>query len=160
VDAGKLVRVVAHYRPQGLLLELPGGRLEVRGERSGTDDLVADIGGARLRATVVRSGDELVVMTHGRGHRLTLHDPDAAAERDVAGGSLTAPMPGRVIAVMVAPGAAVKKGAPLLVLEAMKMEHTVTSPRDGTVAEIHFAAGALVSEGAQLLALEPEGAAR
>ena len=159
-DAGRLVRVVAHYRPQGLLLELPGGRVEVRGERSGTDDLVADLGGARIRATVVRSGDELVVMTHGRGHRLTLHDPDAAAERDVAGGSLTAPMPGKVIAVMVEPGATVKKGDPLIILEAMKMEHTVTSPRDGTVAEVHFGTGALVSEGAQLLALGPEGSAR
>ena len=159
-DAGRLVRVVAHYRPQGLLLELPGGRVEVRGERSGTDDLVADLGGARIRATVVRSGDELVVMTHGRGHRLTLHDPDAAAERDVAGGSLTAPMPGKVIAVMVEPGATVKKGDPLIILEAMKMEHTVTSPRDGTVAEVHFGTGALVSEGAQLLALAPEGSAR
>ncbi|GEJ55988.1 acetyl-CoA carboxylase biotin carboxylase subunit [Anaeromyxobacter diazotrophicus] len=156
VDGGRHVRVVAHYRPQGLLLELPGGEVEVRGERSGEDDLVADVGGARIRATVVRSGDELVVMTHGRGHRLALHDPDQAAERDVAGGSLTAPMPGKVIAVLVEPGSAVKKGAPLLILEAMKMEHTVTSPRDGRVAEVHFAAGALVSEGAQLLALEPE----
>jgi len=156
VDGGKLVRAVAHYRKSGLVLELPGGRVEVRGERSGADDLVADVGGARIRATVVRSGDDLVVMAQGRGHRLTLHDPDAAAERDAAGGSLVAPMPGRVIAVMVEPGAAVKKGAPLLVLEAMKMEHTITSPRDGRVAEVHFGVGALVSEGAQLLALEPE----
>ena len=155
-DGGKLVRVVAHYRPGGLLLELPGGRVEVRGERNGPEDLVADVGGARIRATVVRSGEALVVMVHGRGHRLTLHDPDAAAERDVAGGSLVAPMPGKVIAVMVEAGAAVKKGAPLLILEAMKMEHTVTSPRDGKVAAVHFGAGALVSEGAQLLALEPE----
>ena len=50
-----------------------------------------------------------------------------------------------------------KRGTPLLILEAMKMEHTVTAPRDGKVAEVHFAAGALVSEGAQLLTLEPEG---
>jgi 3-methylcrotonyl-CoA carboxylase alpha subunit len=158
VDGGKLVRVLAHYRPQGLVLDLPGGRIEVRGERSGGDDLVADVGGARIRATVVRSGHDLVVMAHGRGHRLTVHQPEAGAERDAGGGSLTAPMPGKVIAVMVEAGAAVKKGAPLLILEAMKMEHTVTAPRDGTVATVHFAAGALVSEGAQLLALEPEEA--
>jgi 3-methylcrotonyl-CoA carboxylase alpha subunit len=87
--------VVAHYRPGGLLLELPGGRrLEVRGQRRGDDDLVADLGGARVRATVVHSGQDLVIMTHGRGHRLTLHDPDAAAEREVDVGRLTAPMPG------------------------------------------------------------------
>ncbi len=117
---------------------------------------MADLGGARVRATVIRSGDDLVIMTHGRGHRLTLHDPDAGAERDVGAGRLTAPMPGKVVAVMVEAGAVVKRGTPLLVLEAMKMEHTVTSPRDGRVAEVLFAAGALVSEGTQLLTLEPE----
>jgi 3-methylcrotonyl-CoA carboxylase alpha subunit len=159
VDGGKVVRVVAHYRPGGFLLELPRGRVEVRGERGGADDLVVDVGGARIRATVVRSGDDLVVMTHGRAHRLTVHDPDAAAERDAGSGSLAAPMPGKVIAVMVEAGAEVKKGAPLLVLEAMKMEHTVTAPRDGRVAEVRFAPGALVSEGTLLLALEPEAGA-
>ncbi len=156
VDGGALVRVVAHYRPDGLELELPGARLVVRGERSGPDDLVVDLGGARVRATVVRSGDEIVVMTHGRGHRLTLHDPDAAAEREVDAGNLRAPMPGKVIAVMVEAGATVQKGQPLLILEAMKMEHTVTSPRDGRVADVHFGAGALVGEGGELLTLEAE----
>ncbi|HET8733832.1 MAG TPA: biotin/lipoyl-containing protein, partial [Anaeromyxobacteraceae bacterium] len=160
VDGERRVRVVAHYRPGGLLLDLPGGRREVRGERRGQDDLVADLGGARVKATVVRSGADLVVMAQGRGHRLTLHDPDAAAEREAgAGGSLEAPMPGKVVAVMVEPGATVKKGAPLLVLEAMKMEHTVTAPRDGKVAEVLYGAGALVSEGTQLLTLEPDEAA-
>jgi 3-methylcrotonyl-CoA carboxylase alpha subunit len=156
VDGGKLVRVVAHYRREGLVLELPGGRVQVRGELRGGGELIADVGGARIRATVVRSLDELVVMMQGRAHRLMLHDPDAAAERDVDAGRLTAPMPGKVVAVMVNAGAAVKKGAPLVVLEAMKMEHTITSPRDGKVAEVLFGVGALVSEGAQLLALEPE----
>jgi 3-methylcrotonyl-CoA carboxylase alpha subunit len=158
VDGGRLVRVVAHWRPDGLVLELPGGRLPVRGERRRADDLVVDLGGARVRATVVRSGDDLVVMTEGRGHRLRVHDPDAAAERDVDTGNLAAPMPGKVIAVMVEAGATVKKGQPLLILEAMKMEHTVTSPRDGRVAEVRFGEGALVSEGTQLLTLEAEEA--
>ena len=155
VDDGKLVRVVTHYRPGSMLLELPGGKVEVRGSRNGLDEVVADVGGARVRATVIRSGADRVIMIQGRGHRLALHDPDAAEERDVGGGSLVAPMPGKVVAVMVEPGAEVKKGAPLLVLEAMKMEHTVVSPRDGKVAAVHFAPGAIVPEGAQLVALEP-----
>jgi 3-methylcrotonyl-CoA carboxylase alpha subunit len=159
VDGGEVVRVVAHYRRDGFLLDLPAGPVEVRGERSGGGELLAELGGARVRATVVGNGDDLVVITGGRAHRLTVPDPDSAAEGDAGGGRLTAPMPGKVVAIMVERGARVKKGTPLVVLEAMKMEHTVTSPRDGRVAEIHFGLHALVSEGAELLALEPEEAA-
>ena len=65
-------------------------------------------------------------------------------------------MPGKVIAVMVKPGDKVSKGAPLLILEAMKMEHTIAAPADGVVQEIHFAAGEQVPEGAELLKLEEE----
>ena len=155
VDDGKFVRVVTQYRPGSVLLELPGGQVEVRGSRHGLDEVVADVGGARVRATVVRSGADRVVMINGRGHRLALFDPDAAEERDVGGGSLVAPMPGKVVAVMVEAGTEVKKGAPLLVLEAMKMEHTVVSPRDGKVAAVHYTPGSIVADGAQLVTLEP-----
>ncbi len=155
VDDGKFVRVVTQYRPGSVLLELPGGQVEVRGSRHGLDEVVADVGGTRVRATVVRSGADRVVMINGRGHRLALFDPDAAEERDVGGGSLVAPMPGKVVAVMVEAGTEVKKGAPLLVLEAMKMEHTVVSPRDGKVAAVHYTPGSIVADGAQLVTLEP-----
>ena len=70
---------------------------------------------------------------------------------------LVAPMPGTVIRVAVEPGQSVQKGAALVVVEAMKMEHTVTAPRDGTVARVLFAAGDLVDEGAELLVLEEAG---
>jgi len=63
-------------------------------------------------------------------------------------------MPGKVIAVLVEKGARVEKGAPLVILEAMKMEHTITAPRAGTVAAIRFAAGEQVDEGVDLLILE------
>jgi 3-methylcrotonyl-CoA carboxylase alpha subunit len=156
-DGERLVHVVARYRPGGFLLELPGGRIEVRGARDEGGDLLADLGGARARATVVQSGNALVVMTHGHAHRLTLDDPEAAAEDQGHAGRLTAPMPGKIVAVMVEEGARVKKGAPLVVLEAMKMEHTITSPCDGLVAKLRFPLGAVVTEGAQLLAVEAEG---
>ncbi len=67
---------------------------------------------------------------------------------------LTAPMPGKVIAVLVSPGQTVKKGEPLLVMEAMKMEHTIHAPADGKVGELPFAVGAQVQEGAALLSLQ------
>ena len=68
-------------------------------------------------------------------------------------GSLTAPMPGKVIALVATPGTTVDKGAPLLILEAMKMEHTIAAPADGTVAELMFAPGDQVTEGSELLRL-------
>ena len=63
-------------------------------------------------------------------------------------------MPGKVLQVLVQAGAQVAKGTPLVILEAMKMEHTIAAPHDGRVAEIHFKAGEQVNEGAELLRLE------
>ena len=60
-------------------------------------------------------------------------------------------MPGKIIALLVAVGASVEKGAPLLIMEAMKMEHTIHAPTQGTVAELLYAVGDQVAEGAQLL---------
>jgi 3-methylcrotonyl-CoA carboxylase alpha subunit len=78
------------------------------------------------------------------------HAGEAAAE----GGRLTAPMPGKVVSFAVKAGEAVKKGQPLAVMEAMKMEHTIAAPADGTVAELLYAPGDQVAEGAELLTLQ------
>jgi len=67
---------------------------------------------------------------------------------------LTAPMPGKVTAVYVKAGDAVKRGTALLMLEAMKMEHTITAPADGTVAEVRFKPGDQVDEGAALVVFD------
>ena len=69
------------------------------------------------------------------------------------GGRLTAPMPGKVVALLAQPGQKVEKGAPLLILEAMKMEHTITAPHDGVVEELLYAVGDQVAEGGELLRL-------
>ena len=60
-------------------------------------------------------------------------------------------MPGKIVAVLVGGGQAVKKGDPLLIMEAMKMEHTIHAPAQGTVAELLYAVGDQVAEGVQLL---------
>jgi acetyl/propionyl-CoA carboxylase alpha subunit len=72
----------------------------------------------------------------------------------VAAGSLVAPMPGSVVRVLVESGAPVAKGDPLVVLEAMKMEHTVASPADGTVSEVRVQAGQQVDSGSVLVVVD------
>jgi 3-methylcrotonyl-CoA carboxylase alpha subunit len=84
-----------------------------------------------------------------------LKDPLAStgqAEADHAG-SLTAPMPGKIIAIEVKAGEKVKRGQALLVMEAMKMEHTINAGLDGVVENIFFGVGEQVSEGAVLISL-------
>ena len=107
---------------------------------------------ATLVATVVRDGNARHVFASGMRARLTRVDPlahgDAAPER---GGHLTAPMSGTIVAVMVKPGDEVQKGAPLVVLEAMKMEHSIVAPAAGRVAAVHFEVGDRVTEGADLV---------
>jgi 3-methylcrotonyl-CoA carboxylase alpha subunit len=104
------------------------------------------------KARTVRDGNDWHVFWNGLYRKLALkeelHVPD-----DAATGSLVAPMPGKVIQVLVEAGAQVKKGEALLILEAMKMEHTITAPADGIVTEILFAAGEQVLEGAELIVL-------
>jgi 3-methylcrotonyl-CoA carboxylase alpha subunit len=85
---------------------------------------------------------------------MTEVDPIAhAADHAGEGGRLTAPMPGKVVAFMVAAGDRVQRGQALAVMEAMKMEHTINAPRDGVVDELLYAAGDQVSEGGELLRL-------
>jgi 3-methylcrotonyl-CoA carboxylase alpha subunit len=94
------------------------------------------------------------VFVPGARHRLALVDPFAETDDVERGGHLVAPMSGTIVAVLVAPGERVEKGAPLVVLEAMKMEHTIVAPAAGRVAAIHFGAGDRVGEGADLVDVE------
>jgi len=156
-DLGAELTVTAHYRSDGYLLDLPGGRLPVKGTLDSDGNLCADLGGRRQRVTVVRHLDELTIISGEKSHQLTIHDPLANLEdAAVAGGSLTAPMPGKIISLLVETGAVVERGAPLVIMEAMKMEHTISAPRAGVVSEIYYAAGDIVNEGVALLAFAPE----
>jgi 3-methylcrotonyl-CoA carboxylase alpha subunit len=95
-----------------------------------------------------------VVFLDGESWRLVEIDPLVPrASEDPTAGRLTAPMPGRVTQLMVEPGRRVRRGEPLMIIEAMKMEHTVAAPADGVVEKVRFVVGDLVEEGAELIAL-------
>lgn len=114
--------------------------------------LQLSIDGRSVQADVVREGEWLHVFGP-QGQRSLRHvDPLAhAGHHEAEGGRLTAPMPGKIVALLVQQGASVAQGAPLLIMEAMKMEHTIAAPADGTVQELLYAVGDQVAEGAQLL---------
>ncbi|MFQ5985280.1 MAG: acetyl/propionyl/methylcrotonyl-CoA carboxylase subunit alpha [Alphaproteobacteria bacterium] len=152
--------VCVSYRTQGYVFEVSGAVVEARGRLRPDGDLEADLDGVEVVAAVVKESDWLNVFAEGGTWRLRCVDPLAVAVAAHAqGGRLTAPMPGKVVRVMVEPGAEVERGAALLALEAMKMEHTIAAPIAGRVARIHYRVGELVEEGAELLALEPEAGA-
>jgi 3-methylcrotonyl-CoA carboxylase alpha subunit len=97
-----------------------------------------------------------IIFENGEAYEFTL-DTGERAEGEAADGdgAVLAPMPGKIVAVNVKTGAKLKKGDALLVLEAMKMEHTLVAPFDGMLTELNAKAGAQVSEGVLLAKLEP-----
>jgi 3-methylcrotonyl-CoA carboxylase alpha subunit len=102
---------------------------------------------------VVRRANRLTVFAFGASHSLEFETPATVEEEDPSG-RLVSPLPGAVIQVLIKDGEAVQKGQALMVIEAMKMEHTISAPQSGTVKRIYFAAGEQVAEGAQLLEFE------
>nr|WP_313658511.1 acetyl/propionyl/methylcrotonyl-CoA carboxylase subunit alpha [Achromobacter ruhlandii] len=111
--------------------------------------------GRERAGTVVLHADKAHVFGDGGARVLDLYDPLAHAQDTQGdhGGGLTAPMPGKIISIAVKAGDSVAKGQPLLVMEAMKMEHTISAPADGKVEELFYAVGDQVTEGAELVSI-------
>ena len=128
------------------------GESSLRPGDSGRIALRIRLGGRQTDGVVVREGNRLHVFCNAQRHLLEL--PDAAALAGHAagsGGQSTAPMPGKIIAVHVKPGDSVRAGQALIVMEAMKMEHTIAASSDGKVARVLFQVGEQVAEGAELI---------
>ncbi|WP_334158617.1 acetyl/propionyl/methylcrotonyl-CoA carboxylase subunit alpha [Oryzomicrobium sp.] len=130
-----------------------------RGKCLGGDRLAVELDDRRLLASVVAVNDTQSERRHvflnGSTFILERHDPLHKVEAGGhQGGGLTAPMPGKVVALIATPGQKVEAGAPLLILEAMKMEHTITAPKAGVVKAFRYAAGDQVSDGAELVDFE------
>jgi acetyl/propionyl-CoA carboxylase alpha subunit len=122
----------------------------------GGEVLTLTVDGHRQHATIASAGDICWVQTRAGTVRLRavslLPEPGPPAD---AGGSLRAPMPGAVLAVLVAPGQRVAPGDALLKLEAMKMEHTIRTAAAGVVEAIYFAPGDTVEADAILVKIQP-----
>ena len=153
-DIEKTVAVA--YRGPAYTLTVDGRTVEARGERDPRGPMRVELDGTRMDATVVVAGEKRHVFLNGRAWPLANIDPlHHGADASGTEGGLLAPMPGKVIALVAQPGATVAKGAPLLILEAMKMEHTITAPGDGTVHAFRFEVGDQVGDGDELVEFEP-----
>jgi 3-methylcrotonyl-CoA carboxylase alpha subunit len=128
----------------GLRLAHPGSRL------------TGLLGESAFGCGVMLDGDTLHLFAGDSPIALRLIDPlTHTGDETAQGGSLAAPMPGKVVALLVEAGQSVKAGQPLVVIEAMKMEHSVAAPADGRVSSLNFRVGDPVSEGAVLVGFEP-----
>ncbi|MCK6396883.1 acetyl/propionyl/methylcrotonyl-CoA carboxylase subunit alpha [Thauera aminoaromatica] len=143
------------YLPGAWRLAVGSSSVVARGELNPRGLLRVELDGTRMDATVIAAAGRRHVFARGRAWQLAAVDPlHHGGEGGGAEGGLMAPMPGKVIALVAAEGAKVEKGAPLLILEAMKMEHTITAPAAGTVKAFRFGVGDQVGDGAELVEFE------
>jgi len=153
-----LQEVVLVVLPGAYQLALNGRWVRASGTLGRGGAVHAQLDDCRVNAAVVITGERRHVFYRGHSWPLALVDTlYVGGEGEDVEGGLRAPMPGKVVTLMAEPGAIVEKGTPLLVLEAMKMEHTITAPRKGKVVSFLVAAGDQVADGAELV--EFEGAA-
>jgi len=155
--AGEIEKVVnAGYAGASFALEFEGQTTTAAGRFAGSE-LRADLGGRRINVTVVSANEKRHVFIDGVCFVFAAIDPlFHAGSGGGAEGGLTAPMPGKVIALIAPVGGRVEKGAPLLILEAMKMEHTIAAPAAGTIKAFRFNVGEQVSDGAELVEFETD----
>jgi 3-methylcrotonyl-CoA carboxylase alpha subunit len=126
--------------------------IALRATRNADGTLTLAIDDHRLQAQAFVHQGTLHVRVDGRQAAVAFIDPrEPSGDDEAAEGGLRSPMPGRVVVLHVRAGDRVKRGAPLLALEAMKMEHVITAPADGVVEAVHVTEGAQVAEAVTLV---------
>ncbi|MBT8039114.1 MAG: acetyl/propionyl/methylcrotonyl-CoA carboxylase subunit alpha [Gammaproteobacteria bacterium] len=133
-----------------------GGRTVLASGRLDGNELFADIDGHRQRVTVAGDGETFTLFGPNGSLEFSLARPDFGADEDeAASDSSTAPMHGSVVKLLAEPGEDIEAGQPLLVLEAMKMEHTVCAHQEGTLDAFRVAPGDQVAPGDRLFEFTP-----
>ncbi|MGH8139829.1 MAG: acetyl/propionyl/methylcrotonyl-CoA carboxylase subunit alpha [Steroidobacteraceae bacterium] len=151
IEFGRTAAAAIQIRTDGAAVPL---RIEVTHPSQSADFISATLDRVRWRARYFADGSHIHIWVPSGHYDFILEDPRAIEfTASASHGGLTTPLPGVVAAVNVEPGQTVAMGEVLMVIEAMKMEHTITAPYAGTVQAIHFARGDRVPEGSELLEL-------
>ncbi len=148
---GREFAVSADWLGDAYRLRVDGQETVIKGRLDG-DTLSFEAAGHRQRATLAATGEDFVLYLSSGAISFSELRPDTG-EADSSGSArgLTAPMNGTVVNLLVAPGTAVEANQALLVMEAMKMEHSIRAPAAGTVEAFYFQPGELVAGGAELV---------
>jgi 3-methylcrotonyl-CoA carboxylase alpha subunit len=160
LDAGLERHMKIRFGKAGLSLTMDEDTAEVRFLNRDESELAFEFNSVPMRASVRRQGADFAVFLDNSSWHLRHRDALARrAGAEVDPGRLVAPVHGRVRDVLIAAGAAVKRGQVLMLLECMKLEYRVTAPADGIVEALHFATGDVVEDGVQLVRFVPKAAA-
>ena len=141
------------------IASIAGRKVHLRGEL--VEDVVHfDVDGHRLLGTLASTVDGFTLyLSEGACHFSEVFPDTGEADSNETNAGLSAPMNGTIVALLVEPGSEVAAGTALLVIEAMKMEHTIRAPEDGKVEAFYYVAGDLVDGGAELMEFTPSGGA-
>ncbi len=158
---GDPIKVAYHLQnPTAPTVEVNDEPVSIELHATGDDEIDLTVGGVRrcyrVQLLGTAGGDGVLVDSVNGSSSFVLVDPLPAPGASGPAGGLIAPMPGAIVRVLVAEGDTVAAGTPLLVMEAMKMEHTITSPADGVVRSINVAQGAQVERGTVLVEMAEE----
>jgi 3-methylcrotonyl-CoA carboxylase alpha subunit len=158
LDGDRRLTLRAHPGPAPQL-DLPDGPAMVHHPVWSGERVAFTLDGQACRAAVLRDATALTVLLDGATHDLAIVDPGAASGIQAEGGGrILAPMPGRILQILVAEGDTVARGAVLLVMEAMKVQMRIPATADGVVQALRCRVGELVEDGAELVTLEPRDA--
>jgi 3-methylcrotonyl-CoA carboxylase alpha subunit len=144
-----------HPEGDGWRVDAGGEAHAVSGMLDDEGRLMAMLDGVHVNAAFQRMARGFTLIHEGMAYDFVLPDPlDVDLVHEGEAGGLKAPMPGKVVQVMAAPGVRVRKGEALVVMEAMKMEQTLAAAADGVIASVNVSAGDQVEAGAVLVAFE------
>ena len=153
--SGLPAQTVVHLSSDGEDRAVSVAMTDTRAELHG-EYLSTEYAGVRRRHRLIRNADGLYLHWQGECHKISRFDPITAVDSGHGHqGGLSAPMNGSIVRVLVTVGQSVEAGSQLVVLEAMKMEHSIRAPQAGVIKALYCQEGEMVSEGSALVELEP-----